>query len=166
MGGTLIRWLLCLCLIAGISGCGFHLRGGEMLSPKLHTLRLTGDNKSDMYRLVASRLKRAGIKLVDSAEINGEPVPELSLGAISITNQVASVDSRSQAVEYIMQFNTQYVVTVPDHEPQKFTATFNRSFLNKSSEALASSREQEQLTKEMQEQTAELVLIQLSRIKF
>lgn len=65
-----------------------------------------------------------------------------------------------------MQFTTEYSITVPDHEPQKFTASFSRNFLNKSSEALASSREQEQRTREMQEQTADLILIQLNRVTF
>ena len=65
-----------------------------------------------------------------------------------------------------MQFNTEYTIAVPDHEPQKFNASFSRNFLNKSSEALASSREQEQRTREMQEQTADLIMIQLSRLKY
>ena len=65
-----------------------------------------------------------------------------------------------------MRFSTQYSIKVPDEEPQVFNATFNRTFLNKSSEALSSSREQEQLSKEMQEQTADLILLQLSRVTF
>ena len=96
----------------------------------------------------------------------GQKVPQLTIGGINVVNQVVSVDSRSQAVEYNMQFTTEYSITVPDHEPQKFTASFSRNFLNKSSEALASSREQEQRTREMQEQTADLLLIQLSRVTF
>ena len=125
-------------------------------------MHLIGDSRSDLYRLVATRLKRARIDLV----AGGEDVPQLTLGGIKVANQVVSVDSRSQAVEYNMQFTTEYSITVPDHEPQKFTASFSRNFLNKSSEALASSREQEQRTREMQEQTADLILIQLSRVTF
>jgi Rare lipoprotein B len=166
MGGFLLRWVWSVLLLVSLSGCGFHLRGGEMLSPALHTMRLVGDDKSDMYRMVAYRLKRAGVTLVEKSEIDGKPIPELQLGGISVTNQVASVDSHSQAVEYVMHFSTQYSIKVPEHEAQKFTANFTRTFLNKSSEALASSREQEQLTREMMEQTADLVLIQLSRVSF
>ena len=156
------RWLWLPLLGLLLGGCGFHMRGGELLPTQLHQLQLIGDNKSDLYRLVATRLKRARIDLV----AGGEKVPQLTLGGIQIVNQVVSVDSRSQAVEYNMQFTTEYSITVPDHEPQKFTASFSRNFLNKSSEALASSREQEQRTREMQEQTADLLLIQLSRVTF
>ena len=156
------RWLWVPLLGLLLGGCGFHMRGGELLPTQLHQLQLFGDNKSDLYRLVATRLKRARIDLV----VGGENVPQLTIGNIQVQNQVVSVDSRSQAVEYNMQFTTEYTITVPDHEPQKFTASFSRNFLNKSSEALASSREQEQRTREMQEQTADLILIQLSRVTF
>jgi LPS-assembly lipoprotein len=47
---------------------------------------------------------------------------------------------------------------------QKFSARFSRVFLNKSAQALASSREQAQLRHEMEIQTADLILIQLSRV--
>ena len=156
------RWLWLPLLGLLLGGCGFHMRGGELLPTQLHQLQLIGDNKSDLYRLVATRLKRARIDLV----VGGENVPQLTIGNIQVQNQVVSVDSRSQAIEYNMQFTTEYTITVPDHEPQKFTASFSRNFLNKSSEALASSREQEQRTREMQEQTADLILIQLSRVTF
>ena len=156
------RWLWLPLLGLLLGGCGFHMRGGELLPTQLHQLHLIGDSRSDLYRLVATRLKRARIDLV----AGGEDVPQLTIGSINVVNQVVSVDSRSQAVEYNMQFTTEYSITVPDHEPQKFTASFSRNFLNKSSEALASSREQEQRTREMQEQTADLILIQLSRVTF
>jgi LPS-assembly lipoprotein len=139
------------------------MRGGDVLPPQLHQLRLLGDRNSDLYRQVVIRLKRDNIELVSGS---GKDIPTLTLGATSVTNQVASVDSRSQAVEYNMQFNTSYTIEVPDYEPQKFNASFSRIFLNKSSEALASSREQEQRTQEMVVQTADLIMIQLSHMSF
>lgn len=162
MRGAIIRWF-CLSLLAlGLAGCGFHMRGDLNLPPEQRKVKLVGDNKSDLYRMVAIRMKRVGVQLVDG----DEQVPVVTLGNISVTNQVVSVDSRSQAVEYNMQFNTQYSLTLPNKPAQKFTASFSRGFLNKSSEALASSREQEQRTNEMIEQTADLILIQLSRVKY
>ncbi len=154
-------WLL-LSLALLLQGCGFHLRGGALLPPQLTALQVKGDEKSDLYRLVTLRLKRAGVRLVEA----GEQVPVLTLGSTQVSNQAATVDNRSQVVEYVMRFNTEYSLQVPDEETQVFNATFNRIFLNKSSEALASSREQEQLTKEMQEQTADLILLQLNRVSF
>lgn len=157
-----LSWLFLLTAGLLLQACGFHLRGGELLPPQLTTLQVKGDDKSDLYRLVTLRLKRGGVRLVDG----GEEVPVLTLGGTAVSNQAATVDSRSQVVEYVMRFSTQYSIKVPDEEPQVFNATFNRTFLNKSSEALSSSREQEQLSKEMQEQTADLILLQLSRVTF
>jgi LPS-assembly lipoprotein len=162
MNTGLTRWLLLPLLGLWLTGCGFHMRGDLDIPPEYMKVQLKGDNKSDLYRLVANRLQRVGVQLVPG----GENVPQLTLGNIQVTNQAVSVDSRSQAVEYNMQFNTEYSIVMPEHEPQKFNASFSRTFLNKSSEALASSREQEQRTREMQEQTADLILIQLSRLKY
>lgn len=162
MNKGLVRWLLISLLGLCLTGCGLHMRGAVNIPPEYQKVQLLGDDKSDLYRMVASRLKRVGVQLVEG----DSNVPQLTLGAIQVTNQVASVDSHSQAVEYIMLFNTKYSLAVPGHETQSFNASFNRSFINKYSEALASSREQEQLTHEMLEQTADLILIQLSRLKY
>lgn len=157
--GLVLTCLLGLLLV----GCGYHLRGGEqLLPPELARIQLVGDENSDLYRAVALRLRRSQVQLVTA----DETAAVLTLGDISVHNEAASVDSRSQVVEYLMLFNTHCILTVPNHEPQQFTASFNRSFLNKANQALASSREQEQLKDEMLEQTADLILIQLSRLKF
>ena len=65
-----------------------------------------------------------------------------------------------------MLFNTNYSITLPHQPLQKFSARFSRVFLNKSAQALASSREQAQLRHEMEIQTADLIMIQLSRVVF
>lgn len=155
--GLVLGCLLSLLL----AGCGYHLRGGEqLLPPELSRIQLVGDERSDLYRAVALRLRRAHVQLVSA-----EDAAVLTLGDIKVHNEAASVDNRSQVVEYLMLFSTQYTLVVPQHEPQQFSASFNRSFLNKANQALASSREQEQLKDEMLEQTADLILIQLSRLK-
>lgn len=84
------RWLWLPLLGLLLGGCGFHMRGGELLPTQLHQLHLVGDSRSDLYRLVATRLKRARIDLV----AGGEKVPQLTLGGINVVNQVVSVDSR------------------------------------------------------------------------
>ena len=157
-----MRALLTLLLLSlGLSGCGFHMRGEESI-PSFRKVTLVGDDRDDLYRQVATNLRHVGVELVPPSD----GIPSLKLGEMQVKNQVASVDSRAQNVEYLMLFNTEYTLHVPGHPDQRFNASFNRRFLNKSSEALASSREQEQLRDEMRKQTAALILIQLSRVKF
>jgi LPS-assembly lipoprotein len=90
----------------------------------------------------------------------------LTLAGVRSRSQVASVDSIGQDREYLLSYSTQFTVVMPGKPTQVFPITFNRSFLNKPDAALASSREQEQLGKEMQEQAANLVIRQLSQVKF
>ena len=148
-----------------LTGCGFHMRGSmdeNLLPSQLKAIHVEGDDRSDIYRRVTTRLRHSGVKLVDSSD----EVPVLNLGNISVSNSAASLDNRSQVVEYVMLFNTDYSITLPHKPLQKFSARFSRVFLNKSSQALASSREQAQLRNEMEVQTADLILIQLSRVVF
>ncbi|PJG59193.1 LPS assembly lipoprotein LptE [Aeromonas cavernicola] len=143
-----------------LQGCGFHMRGSGIPS-ELMTMKVTGDNKSDFYRLVTTRLKAAGVTLADK-----EGVPVLALGNIGTTSQVASVNALGADTEYVLGFSTQFTIAVAGKPTQVFPINFNRSFLNKPDAALASSREQEQLNREMQEQAANQVLRQLSQVSF
>lgn len=150
-----------------LTGCGFYLRGSgdineKLLPDNLKTIHVVGDDRSDIYRMVTSQLRHSGVKIVNSSD----GVVELNLGNINVSNTAASRDNRSQVVEYLMMFNTDYTITLPNQSPQKFSARFSRVFLNKSAQALASSREQEQLRSEMEKQTADLIMIQLSRVIF
>ena len=148
-----------------LTGCGFQMRGHvdqQLLPVQLKAIHVEGNNRSDIYRLVTARLRHSGVKLVDRSD----DVPVLSLGNISVSNSAASLDNRSQVVEYVMLFNTDYSITMPNKPLQKFSARFSRVFLNKSAQALASSREQAQLRSEMEVQTADLILIQLSRLVY
>ena len=90
----------------------------------------------------------------------------LTLGGVGSTSQVASVNAQGVDTEYVLGFSTQFTVSVPGKPTQVFPITFNRSFLNKPGAALASSREQEQLNREMQEQAANQVIRQLSQVSF
>ncbi|ENY73235.1 Rare lipoprotein B [Aeromonas diversa CDC 2478-85] len=160
MSRLMRRWLVVLVAGLLVQACGFHLRG-MAIPPELMTMKVVGDNKSDFYRLVTTRLKAAGVTLA-----NKEGIPVLTLGAVGNSSQVASVNVQGTEIEYVLGFNTQFTIAVPDKPLQVFPITFNRSFLNKPDAALASSREQAQINREMQEQAADQVIRQLSQVSF
>lgn len=160
MGMSLTRWIAIMLTGLLLQACGFHMRG-TAIPPELMTMKVVGDTKSDFYRLVVTRLKAAGVNLADK-----EGIPVLTLSGVQSSSQVASVDAIGQEREYLLGYSTQFSITAPGEPTQVFPITFNRSFLNKPDAALASSREQEQLGKEMQEQAANLVIRQLSQVKF
>lgn len=143
-------------------GCGFQLRGGENLAPELQRLTLVGDDKSQFYRLVSARLLRAGAELVPP----GSGAPVLTIAGVGLSNAVASVNARADALEYASRFGTRFTLAMPDESRQVFNVTFNRSFLDKSAQALASSREQQQLHEQMEREAAEQIVRQLNRLSF
>lgn len=154
------HWLVILVAGLLVQACGFHLRG-MAIPPELASMKVVGDSKSDFYRLVTTRLKAAGVELTDK-----EGTPVLTLGNVSSSQKVASVNILGQDTEYVQGFTSQFTIAVPGKPSQVFPIAFNRSFLNKSDEALASSREQEQLRREMEEQAADQVIRQLSQVSF
>ncbi|WP_024871594.1 LPS assembly lipoprotein LptE [Tolumonas lignilytica] len=160
-------WSLIILVSFLLTGCGFQMRGSDkantkLLPEQLKAIHIEGDDRSDIYRMVSARLRHYGVRLVDRSD----DVMELDLGNITVSNSAASLDNRSQVVEYVMLFNTNYSITMPHKPLQKFSARFSRVFLNKSAQALASSREQAQLRHEMEIQTADLILVQLGRVVY
>ncbi|MGL5224598.1 MAG: LPS assembly lipoprotein LptE [Aeromonas sp.] len=159
--GTLFTRLMAMMLAALLlQGCGFHMRS-HGIPKELMTMKVVGDNKSDFYRMVTTRLKASGVTLADK-----DGIAVMTLGSIGSTSEVASVNSLGADTEYVLGFSTQFTIAVPGKPIQVFPINFNRSFLNKTDAALASSREQEQLGKEMQEQAANQVIRQLSQVSF
>lgn len=145
-----------------LAGCGFQLRGGERLPPELQTLVLAGDDKTQFYRLVSARLMRAGVRLV---EADGN-TPVLTISELGQSNVTASVDTHAETLEYATRFATRFTLDMPEQPRQVFNVAFNRSFLDKSNLALASSREQEQLRQDMEMEAAAQIVRQLSRLSY
>ncbi|MBM7455114.1 LPS-assembly lipoprotein [Oceanisphaera litoralis] len=145
-----------------LAGCGFQLRGGDNLAPELRRLTLVGDDKTQFYRLVAARLQRAGAQLVEPDMLT----PVLTISALGQGNTVASVNARADELEYAMRFGTRFTLDMPEQPRQVFNVTFNRSFLDKSEQALASSREQQQLREQMEFEAATQIIRQLNRLSF
>lgn len=159
---TRIKAIMLLSLTLLLTACGFQLRGGDNLPPELHRLVLAGDDKTPFYRLVSARLLRAGVQLV---EADGA-TPVLTIAPLGQNNTTASVDTRADTLEYAMRFGTRFTLDVPGEPRQAFNVAFNRSFLDKSDQALASSREQQQLREQMEHEAAEQIVRQLSRLSF
>lgn len=159
---TSIKATALILLTLLLAACGFQLRGGENLAPELKRLALVGDDKSQFYRLVAARLQRAGAVLVEPSA--GTPI--LSISGLGQSNSVASVNGRANALEYATRFGTRFTLDLPDESRQVFNVTFNRSFLDKSAQALASGREQQQLHEQMEREAAEQIVRQLNRLSF
>ncbi len=159
---TRIKAGMLLVLTLLLAGCGFQLRGGDNLPPELQRLALVGDDKTQFYRLVSARLQRAGVQLVEPDALT----PILTIAPLTQSNSVASVNTSVEALEYATRFSTRFTIDIPEQPRQVFNVTFNRSFLDKSEQALASSREQQQLREQMEIEAAKQIIRQLNRLSF
>lgn len=102
MGTIFTRWMAIVLAGLLLQGCGFHMRGNGIPS-ELMTMKVVGDNKSDFYRMVTTRLKASGVTLADK-----EGIPVLTLGGVGSTSQVASVNALGTDTEYVLGFGTQF----------------------------------------------------------
>jgi len=80
MGTIFTRWMAIVLAGLLLQGCGFHMRGNGIPS-ELMTMKVVGDNKSDFYRMVTTRLKASGVTLADK-----EGIPVLTLGGVGSTS--------------------------------------------------------------------------------
>ncbi len=57
-----------------LTGCGFHMRGEvdeKLLPSQLKAIHVVGDDRSDIYRMVTTRLRHYGVQLVDDNDVAG-----------------------------------------------------------------------------------------------
>lgn len=92
------RIALLLLLCAGLSACGFHLRGPVELPSNLKTVRIVGSAEFAPLTLELTRtLSNAGATVLpaDSAGI-----PSITISQETYNRRVLSVDAQGRAAEY------------------------------------------------------------------
>lgn len=99
---TLSKWLLVLCAVALLAGCGFHLRGGAAYALPFKSAYIQGgDNDSLMVTRLQDALIRAGITL----EKTPEPAQVvIELGNVRNESHVLTVGSSGDIEEYELYY--------------------------------------------------------------
>lgn len=140
-----------------LSGCGFHIKhSSEGLSAKYPQVYVqTSDPNGELTRFVKIRLRGANIKVLTMPnadatilKVNGERRSERTI----------SVNVKAQNAEQEMGYNLAYSLQRPGYQSQSFTFSLYRDFLDNPAQALAKSREAEQLTSELREAAADNII--------
>lgn len=99
----------CLSLLLLIAGCGFHLRGGTPLSPRLERIYLQG---VPLYSELGIGLKR-GLEANGASVLASPDKASATLAIIrnDLQRQVLSVGSIGKVQEYALQYRLQFQVT-------------------------------------------------------
>lgn len=99
---TFTTWLLVLCVIALLAGCGFHLRGGAAYAMPFKSAYIQGgDNDNLMLTRLQDALTRAGISLENTPE-SAQVVIEL--GNVRNESRVLTVGSSGDIEEYELYY--------------------------------------------------------------
>ncbi|MBX2867840.1 MAG: hypothetical protein KTR18_04165 [Acidiferrobacterales bacterium] len=149
-------------LIAGLSGCGFALRGNVTLPAELDSVLVTGSDR-EMTGLLEDSLENSGSTIVDSEE-NASAV--LDLIESEFTRDVRTTDSNGRATSYTLKYKVDYDVRKSNGEEIQINQSLTqlRVLQYDPLQELQSEEEAEFLQEEMQEEIVLQILRRLSRI--
>ena len=149
-------------LIAGISGCGFALRGNVNLPDTLDSVLVTGSDR-EMAGLLEDSLESSGASIVDSED---DASAVLDLIESKFTRDVRTTDSNGRATAYTLRYKVNYDVRKSNGEEIQTNQSISQSRVLQYDplQELQSEEEAEFLREEMQEEVVLQILRRLSRI--
>ena len=145
-----------------LSGCGFQLQGGGELPDELRNVDVDVRVKYQVLQPPLVRALRERIERHGGVTGGGESAAQLRITTLSEVNQVLSVNADGRAIEFLYTTTVGYEllnggrVRVPYHQ---LAVSREYSFDNR--QVLATEREIEQVRVALQEELADLILLQL-----
>jgi LPS-assembly lipoprotein len=136
-------------LCAGLSACGFHLRGPAELPAQLKTVRITGSAEYAPLTLELTRtLSNAGATVMP-ADSTG--ISTINIVQESYNRRVLSVDAQGRAAEYGLLYSFYFQFSNASDEVQvpKTRIEVSRDFRFDPNAVLAKDTEEKQLHAEM-----------------
>ena len=148
------------------TGCGFHLPNQAKLDDTMPEVVVTGDYHDQFYKLVVRRL-RVTVYAQDSGysptdDERAKDLPTLILPRPNVLDEVVSVNSRAQSLEYALVVSVAPTLAIPNHRPIMMRNSVTRSVLNKPGQALASDTEKAIVIQETKEDLADQLVMRLS----
>lgn len=155
--------ILLMTLLSLLSGCGFHLKHNNGLVEKFPEIYLkTNDPNGELTRLMKMRLRGANIDIVTTERPD---IAILHLKSERRTERTISLYANATNAEKEIGYTMAYSLKMPAYTAKHFSVNLHRDFLDNPSQALAKSREAEQLTKELRGIAADHVLATMLSMK-
>ena len=149
-----------LLLVSVLSGCGFQLRGSLGLSEDISPLYLKSNSSFELARELKLLLATNNVRQTDKPE---KANYQLILVRENKKKRVLTVDGDGRAKEYLLTYTIDYSINVKDAVQQDVieSISLKRSLLFDTGAVLAVTNESEILYKNMQRDTARLILLKL-----
>jgi len=111
--------LACLLLALLVTGCGYSLRGSDVLSSQFDSLQLSLQTpNSELSRLLRRSLDAAGVTTTmtaPGAAINSD-LTTLAVGNEQLANRPVSVNPRARAAQYEIRLSIEIVLSRGDED--------------------------------------------------
>jgi len=145
-----------LAMTVVLSGCGFHLKHSDGLVEKFPEVYVQTNNpKGELARLVKLRLVGANIKVLTAPN---EETAIIRLISEKQSKRTISLYATAQNAEKEIGYIMKYSLKMPNYTPKNFSVNLYRDFLYDSTQALAKSREEEQLIEELRVVAADHII--------
>jgi len=149
--------------------CGYQLRGLQNSNVELavSSVYLTGgEQDAALLVLLKQRLQQAGVAQVAADELADV---SLSLGSISRSRRVLSVNSGAKVSEYELHYSVSYQIIVLEGGlkgvPRQRSASARRDITFDENQVLAKAEEEERLYQDMRSDVTNTILRVLQRVE-
>ncbi len=151
-----------LLLAIALSACGFQLQGGGELPDELRQVDVDFRVKYQVLQPPLVRALRERIERYGGEARSGENAARLSITTLVEENQVLSVNADGRAIEFLYTTTVGYefVNAGRVRVPYRVLAV-SREYSFDNRQVLATERELEQVRAQLQEELADLILLQL-----
>ena len=154
--------LLAAFFMAGLSGCGFHLRGSDVLPAEMSVTYIQSGNPfSSLVDEFTAALRARGVQVTENLS---EATAVLRILDNDKEREVLSVNTSGKVLEYelsqTVRFSVSTAENLPVVEPQ--TVTMHRAYLYKSTDVLGSEREKEAVRNTLQESLVNMAMLRIT----
>ncbi len=165
---TIASYLILVAILLGLlSGCGFKLRGSQLLPESIDTIFINAPLQySPLSRALQERLPVYQLNGIintasDSSSVNDQG-PIITLQPEQFERRLLSVFSTGQVAEYELVYTIEYTVKFVGADPIENSLSVSREYQDDPDQILAKSRELVLVLDELRSETADRIIRLLS----
>ncbi|NOX26989.1 MAG: hypothetical protein GXP21_02125 [Gammaproteobacteria bacterium] len=144
--------------------CGYQLRGLQNGNVELaiNSVYLSGGGQDGvLVSLLRQRLRQLRVEQVESSDAADV---SLSIGSVSQSRRVLSVNNSAKVSEFELFYSVSYTLSVTNGESKQRTASARRDITFNQNQVLAKAEEELQLYEDMRNDAANTILRVLQRV--